>query len=107
MPSISSEARELLDQAEQARESANKLVDRNARDVMLQLAQFYLRQAGGCPGRYPGEDQDAPGGKMTFLSSLLGNCWRPSSFAVSSIAQQPAVAAGSPSSGGRDRGGKF
>ena len=36
---------EWLDRAEQARESANKLVDRNAKDVMLQLAQFYLRQA--------------------------------------------------------------
>jgi hypothetical protein len=55
MPSISSEARELLDQAEQARESANKLVDRNARDVMLQLAQFYLRQAAVAQDDTPGK----------------------------------------------------
>ena len=55
MPSISSEARELLDQAEKARKSANKLVDRNARGVMLQLAQFYLRQAAVVQADTPGK----------------------------------------------------
>jgi hypothetical protein len=45
MPSILNDAWNWLNHAEEARQAAEQLTDRDAKEVMLQLGQLYLRLA--------------------------------------------------------------